>query len=106
MSNAPHRPDGTELELYRAVMHRRLAGLRHAAPGLSIPSGTGPDSLTPDVPELTHIERSEPPRDGMLWDAGAMPGNILLVEDEQALARAYSRTLKLHGLEATPLVKD
>jgi EAL domain-containing protein (putative c-di-GMP-specific phosphodiesterase class I) len=101
MSNAPHRPDGTELELYRAVMHRRLAGLRHAAPGLSIPSGTGPDSLTPDVPELTHIERSEPPRDRMLWDAGAMPGNILLVEDEQALARAYSRTLKLHGLEAT-----
>ncbi|MEY2934148.1 MAG: hypothetical protein RL033_4897, partial [Pseudomonadota bacterium] len=48
MSNAPHRPDGTELELYRAVMHRRLAGLRHAAPALSIPTtGMGPDSLTP-----------------------------------------------------------
>ncbi|MEY4546929.1 MAG: hypothetical protein RL685_3124 [Pseudomonadota bacterium] len=97
MSNAPHRPDGTELELYRAVMHRRLAGLRHAAPGLSIPTtGMGPDSLTPDT-DLG----SEPPRDPLLWEGGTVPGNILLVEDEQALARAYTRTLKLHGLEPT-----
>jgi EAL domain-containing protein (putative c-di-GMP-specific phosphodiesterase class I) len=77
-------------------MHRRLAGLRHTAPALSIPTGTGPDSLTPD----TDIA-SEPPRDPLLWEAGTVPGNILLVEDEQALARAYSRTLKLHGLEPT-----
>ncbi|MEO8184061.1 MAG: EAL domain-containing protein [Deltaproteobacteria bacterium] len=97
MSNAPHRPDGTELELYRAVMHRRLAGLRYAAPTLSIPTGTGPDSLTPD----SDLELSEQPCDALLWDAGTVPGNILLVEDEQALARAYSRTLKLHGLEPT-----
>jgi EAL domain-containing protein (putative c-di-GMP-specific phosphodiesterase class I) len=97
LSNAPHRPDGTELELYRAVMHRRLAGLRHTAPLLSIPSGTGPDSLTPD----TDLVASEPPRDPLFWETGTVPGNILLVEDEQALARAYSRTLKLHGLEPT-----
>lgn len=97
MSDAPNRPGGSELELYRAVMHRRLAGLRHPAPGLSIPTGNGPDSLTPDaVPES-----SEPPQDPLLWEAGTMPGNILLVEDEQALARAYTRTLKLHGLEPT-----
>jgi DNA-binding response OmpR family regulator len=98
VSNAPHRPDGTELELYRAVMHRRLAGLRHAPPALSVPTGTGPDSLTPDTPEF---DLSEPPRDPLLWETGTVPGNILLVEDEQALARAYSRTLKLHGLEPT-----
>jgi EAL domain-containing protein (putative c-di-GMP-specific phosphodiesterase class I) len=97
VSNAPHRPDGTELELYRAVMHRRLAGLRHTAPALSVPTGTGPDSLTPD----TDLDASEPPRDPLVWEAGTVPGNILLVEDEQALARAYSRTLKLHGLEPT-----
>lgn len=94
MSDAPHRPVSTELELYRAVMHRRLAGLRHTAPGLSVPSGGGPDSLTPDV-ELS------PPPDIMMREPGAMPGHILLVEDEQALARAYTRTLKLHGLQAT-----
>lgn len=78
-------------------MHRRLAGLRYAAPTLSIPTGTGPDSLTPD----TELEGGEPPRDPLAWEAGAVPGNILLVEDEQSLARAYSRTLKLHGLEPT-----
>jgi EAL domain-containing protein (putative c-di-GMP-specific phosphodiesterase class I) len=94
MSDAPHRPASAELELYRAVMHRRLAGLRHTAPTLSIPSGTGPDSLTPDV-ELAA------PGDIMIADHVATPGHILLVEDEQALARAYTRTLKLHGLEAT-----
>lgn len=94
MSDAPHRPASAELELYRAVMHRRLAGLRHTAPALSVPAGGGPDSLTPDV-ELT-----TPPADVMLAPAKA-PGHILLVEDEQALARAYTRTLKLHGLEAT-----
>jgi ActR/RegA family two-component response regulator len=78
-------------------MHRRLAGLRHTAPALSVPTGTGPDSLTPD----TELDASEPPRDPLVWEAGTVPGNILLVEDEQALARAYSRTLKLHGLEPT-----
>jgi DNA-binding response OmpR family regulator len=93
MSDAPHRAPSAELELYRAVMHRRLAGLRHAAPGLSVPSGSGPDSLTPDV------EITAPPADVMIQSAG--PGQILLVEDEHALARAYTRTLKLHGLEAT-----
>ena len=78
-------------------MHRRLAGLRHAAPALSIPTtGVGLDSLTPEA-DLG----SEPPRDPLLWEGGAVPGNILLVEDEQALARAYTRTLKLHGLEPT-----
>jgi CheY-like chemotaxis protein len=51
--------------------------------------------LTPDV------ELAAPPDDIMIGDAGMMPGHILLVEDEQALARAYTRTLKLHGLEAT-----
>ena len=76
-------------------MHRRLVGLRHAAPGLSVPSGSGPDSLTPDV------ELSPPPQDVMIRNAGAKPGHILLVEDELVLARAYTRTLKLHGLEAT-----
>jgi len=75
-------------------MHRRLAGLRHTAPALSVPSGVGPDSLTPDV-ELA------PPGDVQIAEPGATPGYILLVEDEQALARAYTRTLKLHGLEAT-----
>jgi EAL domain-containing protein (putative c-di-GMP-specific phosphodiesterase class I)/CheY-like chemotaxis protein len=95
MSDAPHRPASAELELYRAVMHRRLAGLRHTAPLLSVPSGVGPDSLTPDV-ELT-----APPADVMIAGPGTTPGHILLVEDEQALARAYTRTLKLHGIEAT-----
>jgi EAL domain-containing protein (putative c-di-GMP-specific phosphodiesterase class I) len=76
-------------------MHRRLAGLRHAAPGLSIPSGFGPDSLTPDV------DVSNPPHDVMIREAAVGPGHILLVEDEHALARAYTRTLKLHGLEST-----
>jgi EAL domain-containing protein (putative c-di-GMP-specific phosphodiesterase class I) len=83
-------------------MHRRFAGLRHAAPALSIPTADGPDSLTPDVV----AESSEPPKDLLLkdplvWEPGTVPGNILLVEDEQALARAYSRTLKLHGLQPT-----
>jgi EAL domain-containing protein (putative c-di-GMP-specific phosphodiesterase class I) len=95
MSDAPHRPASAELELYRAVMHRRLAGLRHTAPALSVPSGVGPDSLTPDV------ELAAPPGDMLLAEPGTTPGHILLVEDEQALARAYTRTLKLHGLEAT-----
>jgi EAL domain-containing protein (putative c-di-GMP-specific phosphodiesterase class I) len=95
MSDAPHRPASAELELYRAVMHRRLAGLRHTAPALSIPSGNGPDSLTPDV------ELAAPPTDVLVAEHTATPGHILLVEDEQALARAYTRTLKLHGLEAT-----
>lgn len=95
VSDAPHRPPSAELELYRAVMHRRLAALRHAPPALSIPSGSGPDSLTPD------IEIAPPPEDVMVRNAGTVPGHILLVEDEQALARAYTRTLKLHGLEAT-----
>jgi EAL domain-containing protein (putative c-di-GMP-specific phosphodiesterase class I) len=95
VSDAPHRPASTELELYRAVMHRRLAGLRHTAPALSIPSGSGPDSLTPDV------ELSSPSHDVMIREGKASSGHILLVEDEQALARAYTRTLKLHGLEAT-----
>jgi DNA-binding response OmpR family regulator len=95
MSDAPPHTASAELELYRAVMHRRLAGLRHTAPGLSIPSGTGPDSLTPD------IDLAAPSPDVMILEAGISPGRILLVEDEQALARAYSRTLKLHGLEAT-----
>ena len=94
MSDAPHRTASAELELYRAVMHRRLAGLRHTAPALSVPSGVGPDSLTPEV-ELSG------PGDMTIAEPGAMPGHILLVEDEQALARAYTRTLKLHGLEAT-----
>lgn len=95
VSDAPHRPPSAELELYRAVMHRRFAGLRHAAPALSIPSGFGPDSLTPD------IEIAPAREDVMNHHADAGPGHILLVEDEQALARAYARTLKLHGLEAT-----
>lgn len=77
------------------MMHRRLAALRHTAPALSIPTGTGPDSLTPDV------EIAMPPDDVMIHEPGVGPGYILLVEDEQALARAYTRTLKLHGLEAT-----
>jgi EAL domain-containing protein (putative c-di-GMP-specific phosphodiesterase class I) len=94
MSDAPNRSASSELELYRAVMHRRLVGLRHAAPGLSVPSGSGPDSLTPDA-EIA------PPQDVMIRDVGARPGHILLVEDELVLARAYTRTLKLHGLEAT-----
>lgn len=97
VSDAPHRPASAELELYRAVMHRRLAALRHTAPALSIPSGTGPDSLTPDV----DLESAPAPEDVMIREAGTSPGHILLVEDEQALARAYSRTLKLHGLEPT-----
>jgi EAL domain-containing protein (putative c-di-GMP-specific phosphodiesterase class I) len=95
MSDAPHRPASAELELYRAVMHRRLAGLRHTAPALSVPAGVGPDSLTPDV------DLAGPPGDLMIAEPGTAPGHILLVEDEQALARAYTRTLKLHGLEAT-----
>jgi EAL domain-containing protein (putative c-di-GMP-specific phosphodiesterase class I)/CheY-like chemotaxis protein len=37
----------------------------------------------------------------MLHEPGPGTGHILLVEDEHALARAYTRTLKLHGLEAT-----
>ncbi len=92
MSDAPHRAPSAELELYRAVMHRRLAGLRHAAPGMSVPSG-GPDSLTPDV------ELPAPAADVMLRSTGG--GQILVVEDEPALARAYTRTLKLHGLQPT-----
>lgn len=95
MSDAPHRPASAELELYRAVMHRRLAGLRHTAPALSVPSGAGPDSLTPEV------EIAAPAADIMIAEPGNTPGHILLVEDEQALARAYTRTLKLHGLTAT-----
>src|ERR1043165_7244179 len=95
MSDAPHRPASAELQLSRAVMRRPLAGLRHTAPALSVPSGVGPDSLTPDV------ELAVAPGDVMLADAGTTPGHILLVEDEQALACAYTRTLKLHGLEAT-----
>ena len=64
-------------------MHRRLAGLRHTAPALSIPSGSGPDSLTPDV------ELSAPSQDVMIREGRAALA-IFWVEDEQALARAYT----------------
>jgi EAL domain-containing protein (putative c-di-GMP-specific phosphodiesterase class I) len=94
MSDAP-RSGSTELELYRAVMHRRLVGLKHTAPTLSIPSGSGPDSLTPDV------EVGTAPPQMMARESANGAGHILLVEDEQALARAYTRTLKLHGLHPT-----
>jgi EAL domain-containing protein (putative c-di-GMP-specific phosphodiesterase class I) len=99
VSDEPPKPNGSELDLYRAVMHRRMDALRQAAPAFSIPSDLGPEQV-----EYFEPHASDPPpaavpipRTGL--GQRAATGQILVVEDESVIARAYSRILKLHGLE-------
>lgn len=99
MSDEPPKPNGTELDLYRAVMHRRMDALRQAAPAFSIPCDLGPEQVE-YVPQQGPAPALEPAAPARARKAPtAATGQILVVEDESAIARAYSRTLRLHGLE-------
>jgi EAL domain-containing protein (putative c-di-GMP-specific phosphodiesterase class I) len=94
VSDEPPKPNGAELDLYRAVMHRRMDALRQVAPAFSIPSDLGPEQVEYLEPRtVPGADPSIPP------PVPGATGQILLVEDETVLARAYARTLKLHGLE-------
>lgn len=91
MSKAPSA-DNPELELYRAVMHERMAALRHTTPDLSIPRVDRPNAGgTESGPSAA------PCSPGAVAHPGA--GRVLLVEDEPSLGRTYQRVLKSRGFD-------
>jgi EAL domain-containing protein (putative c-di-GMP-specific phosphodiesterase class I)/BarA-like signal transduction histidine kinase len=76
-----------------------MDALRQAAPAFSIPADLGPEQVEFFEPHASDPAPAPVPVPRAALGQKAATGQILVVEDESVIARAYSRTLKLHGLE-------